>query len=294
MSSAELTLPRENREAPVRAVANFLMVVLGVLLTGMGLKGFLTPTRFIDGGVTGVSMLLANIGAGSLSVWLVLLNLPFIYLGYRMIGRRFAVRSTLAIFALSISLALVPFPVVTTDKLLTAVFGGLCVGAGIGLAIRGGAVLDGTEIAALLVSRGTHLLRVGDVILVINMVIFSAAALLLGIEPAMYSLLTYFSATRAIDFLLHGIEEYTAIVITSMHPEEVRQAIVSGLERSATIYPARGGVSGEEHSVIHCVATRLEIGTIKDAVKNVDPGAFIITYALSDVEGGVMKRRTVH
>lgn len=277
-----------------RTAVELSLVVLGVLIAGMGLKGFLAPTRFIDGGVTGVSMLLAKVLPVSLSVWLLVLNLPFIVVGLKAVGLRFASRSAAAIFALAVSLAIIPYPEVTTDKLLAAVFGGLCIGAGIGLAIRGGAVLDGTEIAALLISRTSSLLRVGDVILLINCVIFAAAALLLGIEPAMYSLLTYFSASKAVDFLLHGIEQYTAIIINSSRGEEVRTAIVEGLQRAATIYLARGGLSGEEQYVIHCVVTRLEIGTVKTAVQEVDPSAFIITFPLADVEGGVVKRRSVH
>lgn len=267
---------------------------MGVLITGLGLIGFLAPTRFIDGGVTGVSMLLSKVGAGPLPVWIVLLNLPFIWLGYRMIGASFALRSSIAIFGLAGSLALVPYPVVTADKLLAAVFGGSCIGAGIGLAMRGGAVLDGTEIVALLVSRNSSILRVGDVILLINTAIFAAAALLLGVEPALYSLLTYFAASRAVDFLLHGIEEYTSIVITTTNGEAVRDALVKGAGRSVTMFRARGGASGEEHDVIQCVVTRLEIGRVTEVVQQVDAGAFIVMNALSHVQGGVLPRRHMH
>ena len=285
---------RSHGGKPLRTFTNIILITLGVLMTGMGLRGFLAPTQFIDGGVTGVSMLLGKVNAGPLPVWLMVLNFPFVFLGYRMIGGGFAIRSAVAIVALAVSLAALPYPVVTTDKLLAAVFGGLCIGGGIGLAIRGGAVLDGTEVAALLISRSTHLLRVGDVILIINVIIFSAAAFLLGIEPAMYSLLTYFSASRAIEFLLHGLEEYTAIIVTSGRGDDVREAIVGGLNHAATVYIGRGGLSGEEQSILHCVVTRLEIGAVKNAAKTADPNAFIITYPLSDVEGGVMKRRAVH
>ena len=144
-----------------------------------------------------------------------MINLPFIALGYRQIGRAFAIKSTLAIAGLSLVLAFVKYPDVTPDKLLTAVFGGFFIGAGIGLAIRGGAVLDGTQIAALLISKSSHILKVGDVILLLNIVIFSAAAFFLGIESALYSMLTYFAASKTIDFLIHGVEEYTAVIIMS-------------------------------------------------------------------------------
>src|SRR5215470_15311825 len=195
----------------VKGLGNAFLILLGILSAGMGLKGFLLSSRFIDGGVTGISMLLADLVGLRLSVWLLIVNLPFIAIGYRQIGRVFALKSALAIAGLSLCLFVVPYPDVTPDKLLTAVFGGFFIGAGIGLAIRGGGVLDGTEIAALLVSRSSHLLKVGDVILILNIVIFLTAAYFLGVESALYSILTYAAASKTVDFLLHGIEQYTAI-----------------------------------------------------------------------------------
>src|SRR6188472_2800740 len=174
-----------------RELLNALLIVLGILSAGMGLHGFLLSSNFIDGGVTGVSMLGAKVTGTPLSIWIPLVNLPFVAVGYRQIGAAFAVRSAAAIGGLSLVLATVHFPDVTPDLLLTAVFGGFFIGAGIGLAIRGGAVLDGTEIAALLVSRNSHLLRVGDVILVFNIALFLTAMSVLGVEPALYSILTY-------------------------------------------------------------------------------------------------------
>src|ERR687894_3166743 len=194
----------------VREGAGAALIVLGVLSAALGLKGFLLPSRFIDGGVTGVSMLVAELSGVPLAALIVVFNIPFLVFGYRQVGRAFALKSVAAIFGLAACLAFVKFPVVTDDKLLTAVFGGFFIGAGIGLAIRGGAVLDGTEVAALLVSRSSHLLRVGDVILILNIFIFSAAAFFLGIETALYSIITYFAASKTIDFLIHGIEGYTA------------------------------------------------------------------------------------
>ena len=164
----------------IHAMLDFLLIVLGIFSAGLGLKGFLLSSHFIDGGVTGVSMLVANVLGWPLSILILVINLPFIALGYRQIGRVFALRSTLAIAGLALVLAFVKYPDVTPDKLLTAVFGGFFIGAGIGLAIRGGAVLDGTEIAALLISKSSHLLKVGDVILLLNILIFSAAAFFSG------------------------------------------------------------------------------------------------------------------
>lgn len=277
-----------------RESINAALIVLGVLSAGMGLKGFLLSSRFIDGGVTGVSMLLSDVLSLPLAVLIPLINLPFIALGYRQIGRRFAVKSALAIAALAVCLATVHFPDVTPDKLLTAVFGGIFIGAGIGLAIRGGAVLDGTEIAALLISKGSHLLKVGDVILLLNIFIFAAAAFFLGVESALYSILTYFAASKMIDFLIHGIEEFTAVIIISEKSEDIRQAIIRVLSRGVTVYKGRGGLTNAEQDILYCVVTRLEVGSIKGLVADIDESAFIVTHPLSDAEGGVIKKAALH
>ena len=282
-----------------RELVNILFIISGILSAGMGLKGFLLSSHFIDGGVTGISMLLADVAGLPLSVWLLIINLPFIALGFRQIGIKFAIKSALSIAGLSICLAVIRYPDVTPDKLLTAVFGGFFIGAGIGLAMRGGAVLDGTEIAALLVSRKSHLMRVGDVILILNIFIFLAAAFFLGVESAMYSILTYVAASKTIDFLLHGIEEYTAITIVSAKSEEIKGVIINRLHRGVTGYQGHGGkgskgVSDSEQEILYCVVTRLEIGDIKNVVKEIDPAAFITTHSLSDVQGGLIKRPALH
>lgn len=273
---------------------NGFLIVLGIFSAGMGLKGFLLSSHFIDGGVTGVSMLLANVLGVPLAGLILVINLPFVALGYRQIGGLFALRSALAIGGLSLCLALVPFPDVTPDLLLTAIFGGFFIGAGIGLAMRGGAVLDGTEIAALLISRRSHLLKVGDVILLLNVVIFSAAALLLGINIALYSILTYIAASKTIDFLIHGLEEYTAVIIVSDHHPAIRQAITHKLKRGVTVYKGRKGMSGDDQDILFCVVTRLEIGSVKMAALEIDPAAFVVVHALSDVDGGLIKKTKLH
>ena len=273
---------------------NGFLIVLGILSAGMGLKGFLLSSHFIDGGVTGISMLLANVLGVPLAVLILVINLPFIALGYRQVGSRFALRSALAIGGLSLCLALVPFPDVTPDLLLTAVFGGFFIGAGIGLAMRGGAVLDGTEIAALLVSRRSHLLKVGDVILLLNVAIFSTAAIFLGIEVALYSILTYIAASKTIDFLIHGLEEYTAVIIISDRNDAIRQAITNTLKRGVTVYKGRKGMSGADQEILFCVVTRLEIGSVKVAALEIDRAAFIVVHALSDVDGGLVKKTKLH
>src|SRR5438067_7045613 len=260
----------------------------------MGLKGFLLSSNFIDGGVTGVSMLLTKITAAPLAVWLPVVNAPFVAIGYRHLGGAFAMRSALAIAALSAVLATVRFPDVTPDLLLTAVFGGFFIGAGIGLAVRGGAVLDGTEIAALIISRRSTLLRVGDVILIFNVILFVAAIAALGVEPALYSILTYLTAARTLDFVIYGLEEFTAITIVSARSARIRERITGELGRGVTVYKGYGGLSGAEQEILFCVVTRLEIGKVKTIVQAEDAGAFVVSHALAWAEGGVVQRRTRH
>lgn len=274
----------------IREAVHILLIIVGILAAGFGLKGFLLSSKFIDGGVTGVSMLLSDVLGFPLSVLILIINLPFIALGYRQLGRRFAIQSALAIAGLSLCLAFVKYPDVTPDKLLTGVFGGFFIGAGIGLAIRGGAVLDGTEIAALLISKSSHLLKVGDVILLLNIVIFSAAAFFLGVEPALYSILTYFAASKTVDFLLHGIDEFNAVIIVSEKSAAIRQAIIGQLQRGVTVYKGRGGLSDVEQDILFCVVTRLEIGRVKTLANDLDETAFIVTHALANAEGGVIKK----
>src|SRR5829696_6677977 len=281
--------------SPIRREAvNALLIVAGIMSAGMGLKGFLFSSHFIDGGVTGVSMLLSKVTPIGLSLWLPVINLPFVVIGYKHLGRAFAIRSALAIIGLAIVIATVHFPDVTHDLLLTAVFGGVFIGAGIGLAVRGGAVLDGTEIAALLIGKRGFGIKVGDVILAFNVVLFLVAMSVLGLEEALYSILTYVSAARTLDFILHGIEEYTAITIMSAEPRAIRQAIIDDMGRTVTVYMAQGGKSGEDREILYCVVTRLEIGRVHRIIESFDSAAFVVQHPLADVRGGVVHRHALH
>jgi uncharacterized membrane-anchored protein YitT (DUF2179 family) len=277
-----------------RELLNALLIAAGIMSAAMGLKGFLLSSNFIDGGVTGVSMLLAKVTPAPLAVWLPIVNAPFIAIGYRQVGGAFALRSALAIAGLSAVLATVHFPDVTPDLLLTAVFGGFFIGAGIGLAVRGGAVLDGTEIAALLISKRSHLLKVGDLILIFNVLLFLAAMSLLGVEPALYSILTYVTAARTLDFVIYGLEQFTAITIVSAHSAAIRERITGELERGVTVFRGYGGLSGAEQEILYCVVTRLEIGKVKSIVRAVDESAFVVSHPLADADGGVVKRPALH
>jgi uncharacterized membrane-anchored protein YitT (DUF2179 family) len=277
-----------------REARSAALIVAGILSAGLGLHGFLLPSNLIDGGVTGISMLLSKVIGWPLAVLIPLVNLPFIIVGYRYLGRAFAVRSALAIAGLAAALAFVHFPIVTNDRVLDAVFGGFFLGAGIGLAVRGSSVLDGTEIAALLISRQGAMVKVGDVILGFNVVLFIVAMAVLGVESALYSILTYMSAARTLDFIIHGIEEYVAITIMSPESDFIRRRITGELSRGVTVYRARGGHSGEEREILYCVVTRLEIGRVRTIISEVDPHAFIVVHPLADVSGGTVRKRGLH
>lgn len=286
------------RSAIIKEFKNTILIILAILSAGMGIKGYLLANQFIDGGVTGTSMLLNSIFGWPLYILIPLINLPFIIVGFWQIGVKFAIRSALAILGLAICLAYVPYPNVTPDKLLAAVFGGSFLGLGIGLAIRAESVLDGTEVAALLISKnGT--LKVADVILIVNVVIFTAALFTLGVESASYSILTYFAASKTIDFLLYGLEEYTGITIVSDKSEAIRQAITTKLDRGVTVYSGKGGHGkrgshSHDMDIIFTVVTRLEVGKLKTIVRNLDSDAFMVQHSISDMQGGKITRRSLH
>ncbi|GAB3545591.1 YitT family protein [Spirosoma fluminis] len=287
-----------NRATLFRQIKDTLFIVAGVLSAGMGLKGFLLSSHFIDGGVTGISMLLATLLDIPLAIWLLVLNVPFIGLGYRQFGRAFAIKSIAAIAGLSLSVTVIPYPDVTPDLLLTAIFGGFFIGAGIGLAIRGGAVLDGTEIAALLISRSSATLKVSDVILLLNVLIFGAAAFFLSINLALYSMITYFAASKTVDFIVHGIEEYTAVLIISRHNLIIRDRIVE-LGWGVTILKGEEGYGkhGRHQDVdtmLYIVITRLELSRMRRIVGEIDANAFIIQHGVDDVMGGKVKNLPMH
>lgn len=276
-----------------RHLSGAAWLAAGVALAALGLGSFLLPNHFIDGGVTGLSMLVARLAGVPLAVVLVLANVPFVAVGHRHLGRAFAVKTGLAILGLAACVAAVPFPVATTDKLLGAVFGGLFVGAGVGLAIRGGGVLDGTEILAVILSKRTFA-TVGEVILGLNAAIFAVAALFLGVELALYSVLTYLAATRTIDYLLHGIEAYNGVLIVSGRHEAIRRAILTEMGRGVTAFKASGGYTAADQEVLFCVVTRLELTRLEGLVRAEDDAAFVVVLHVNDASGGVVKQRSFH
>jgi uncharacterized membrane-anchored protein YitT (DUF2179 family) len=269
-----------------------LKILLGVFVAALGLSSFLVPNHFIDGGITGVSMLISKLTGIPLGVLLLVVNIPFLFAGYRYIGREFSIKSAIAIVALAGLVAWVPFPVATEDKLLGAVFGGFFLGAGVRMAIRSGGVLDGTEVLALILSSRTFA-TVGEVIMALNVVIFSTAASFLGVESALYSMLTYVTASRTIDYLLHGFEAYNGVMITTTARDEIRREILHQLGRGLTHFRTVGGYSGADQGVLFCVITRLENAKLEQIVQRYDPNAFVVVLPVLDVKGGVLKRHSI-
>jgi uncharacterized membrane-anchored protein YitT (DUF2179 family) len=274
-----------------------VFIVAGVASAAFGLESLLLPNQFIDGGVTGISLLLANLTGMDLPVLIVLVNLPFLLLGRVVIGRQFVIKTAIAITLLALTLVFVHFPEVTEDKLLVSVFGGFFLGAGIGLSMRGGSVLDGTEVLAIFLSRRLGA-KVSDWVILINMIIFGAAAYLLSIEQALYSLLTYIVASKALDFVVDGIEEYTGVTIISKDPEAIRKCLVEQMGTGVTIYRGKGGyrtsTEGKDIDIITTVITRLEISKLTRLVGDIDESAFITMTSINDTRGGMVKRKGVH
>jgi uncharacterized membrane-anchored protein YitT (DUF2179 family) len=278
-----------------------LFIILGIFSASFGLKGFLIPNHFIDGGVTGISLLVSFSTKLPLSVLIFIINVPFIILAFSQISRYFAIKTLIAIAGLSLVLATVNFPVITHDKLLIAIFGGLFLGAGVGLSVRGGSVLDGTEILALYVGRKIET-SIGDMILIFNVIIFSCAAFILGIEPALYSILTYLAASRTIDYLVEGVEEYTGITIISEKSTKIKRVLTIKLGRGITIYKGKRSIIGKhpdiegvtDMDILFTIVTKLEIGKVKKLVSEVDENAFVYYFPISNAKGGVLKRRPLH
>lgn len=270
------------------------LISVGIASAAFGLGGFLMPVGLIDGGATGTALLLAELTPIKLPVLLLLINIPFIILGYNIIGKPFAIKASLAICGLALVLSVADFPQITNDNVLVAVFGGFFLGAGIGLAVRGGAVLDGTEVLAIALSRkiGT---TIGDIIIIINIIVFATAAKFLGIEKALYSMIAYLAASKTLDFVIEGIEEYTGITIVSSHSDEIRLMIINVMGRGVTVYKGKRGYGTHGNTndidIIYTVITRLEISKINNEILKIDPNAFVVMNSIKDTKGGMIKKR---
>lgn len=270
------------------------LITLGIFSAAFGLKGFLLTNHFIDGGVTGMSLLVSALTGWPLYILIICINIPFVILGYHIMGKQFAIKTVLAITGLSICLATVNFVDVTKDNLLVAIFGGFFLGAGIGLSVRGGAVIDGTEVLAIYLSRKFST-SIGTIIIAINIMIFSVAAYFLGIEVALYSMITYMAASKTLDFIVEGIEEYIGVTIVSSHNEEIREMIIDKMGRGVTVYSGKKGFGkrGEtkETDIVYTVITRLELNKLMTELDKISPSAFVVMNSVKDTRGGMIKKR---
>lgn len=284
---------------PAELLQDAFSMILGVLLAGFALKGFLVPNRFFDGGITGISLLIHELYHINLAIIIILLNLPLIIISFFSVGKRFAIRTLVSVILLGICLTLLPEFGLTKDKLLISLFGGVFLGMGIGLIMRAGAALDGIEVLALYTLKKTSF-TITEIILAINVLIFTVAAFTFGVETALYSILTYFAATRSIDYVVEGIQAHTGVTIISGKSEIIKFQLVNNLGRGITVYKGeRGFLPGKyeisnDCDIIFTVISRLELRRLKNLVYNVDPKAFVFATTIKEASGGIIKRRNKH
>lgn len=281
------------------AIQDTIYIVLGILFSAFAMKSFLVPNHFLDGGVTGISLLGHEVYHWNLGLLLILTNLPFIIMGAFQISKGFAFKTLLAVIGLAICLQFITFPTITSDKLLISMFGGFFLGIGIGLAMRGGCAIDGLEVLALYTLKKTSF-TVTEVIMAMNIVIFLSAGLHFGIETALYAMLTYYIAMRTIDYVIEGMEAYTGVTIISGKSEAVKEALVLKMGRGITIYKGERGFMKDTYEVKHdvdivfTVITRLEVRKLKNVVHGIDPAAFVFTHTIKETAGGILKRKASH
>lgn len=279
---------------------SILYIILGVLSATVALQGFMIPNHFLDGGVTGISILIHEYFHFPIYLLLLVLNLPFVYIGYKKIGKNFAVQTAVAILLLSISMFFIKIPdAFTNDKLLIAVFGGLLIGLGIGLVIRGGGVIDGLEVLADYTHKKSGF-STSEIILVINSALFLGIAFKFGIEPAMYSILTYYTAMKISDYVVDGFEEFTALTIISKDHEKIKSVIVNDFGKAISVYKGeRGYLPGSfdishDCDIVMTIVTRLEIHRLRQALVEIDPQAFFFVQSIKEVKGGIVNKSGGH
>lgn len=277
-----------------------LYTLLGILFCGFALKSFLIPNKFFDGGVTGISLLIHELYHFNIGWVIVLANIPFIIMGAFQVNKRFAIKTLAAVILLGLCLQFLPYPErITTDKLLVSIFGGVFMGIGVGLAIRGGCALDGIEVLALYTGKRISF-TISEIILGINIIIFLIAAFDMGLPTALYSIITYYAASKTISFVIEGLEEYTGVTIISGANQEIKEKLVMELGRGITVYKGERGFLKESFDVsapvdiVFTVITRLEVRRLRNLVHSVDPKAFIFTSTIKEAAGGVLKKRARH
>lgn len=281
------------------SIHSIAFTLMGVLCAVVALKGFMLPNYFIDGGVTGLSIIFSKLFKLDISLMLAVLNLPFIIIGYKKIGKSFAVQTTIAIALLIIGMNTITVPTITHDKVLIALFGGLFIGLGIGLAIKAGCVLDGMEVIADYTNRKSGF-STSEIVMMFNTILILAAAAVFGLEAGMYSIVTYFTAMKISDYVVDGFEEYTALTIISGKHEQIKSLIVNDFNKAISVFKGeRGYLPGSfdiksECDIIVTVVTRLEIHRIKVAILQEDPSAFLFVESIKEVKGGIIKQKVKH
>jgi len=271
-----------------------LLITLGAALMGVGLEIFLVPNNVIDGGITGISIMLSYITGWKLGIFLFLLNIPFFFIGYKQIGKTFAFSTLYGIIILSITTTLLhPVPAFTQDILLATVFGGIVLGIGVGIVIRYGGSLDGTEILAILFNNKLPF-SVGEIIMFFNLFILASAGFVFTWDRAMYSLIAYFVAYKTIDITITGLDESKSVWIISDNSKEIGEAIMSRLGRGVTFINGEGAYSGDDKKVIFCVINRLEEAKLKEIVTEYDDSAFLAVADIAEVRGGRFKKKDIH
>ncbi|PZE20590.1 YitT family protein [Paenibacillus xerothermodurans] len=269
-------------------------MITGSILFSVGLEIFLVPNNIIDGGIVGVSIILSHLLQIPLAVFLVILNLPFLLIGYKQIGKTFAVSTLFSVVIMSIGTTLLhPVAPLTIDPLLAAIFGGVILGIGVGLVIRSGGSLDGTEIVAILFSKKTPF-SVGEIVMFFNLFILSSAGFVFGWDHAMYSLIAYYVAFRMIDITIEGLDQSKSVWIISDESDKIGEAITFRLGRGVTYLNGEGAFSGDDKKVIFSVITRLEEAKLKSIVDEHDPKAFLAIGNIHDVKGGRFKKKDIH
>lgn len=282
------------RKTAMDWIKKYLVLIIGSLIYSAGLEIFLVPNNIIDGGVVGISIMASYLTGIPFGVYMVVLNLPFLYLGYKQIGKTFAISTIISIIALSIfSEFLEPVPRITEDYFLAAIFGGIIAGAGVGLVIRQGGSLDGTEITAIILDRKTSF-SVGEVVMFFNLFILGAAGFVFGWDKAMYSLVAYFIISKMIDVVLKGLDESYAVMIVSDEYEEIADALMHRLGRGVTYLHGQGAYTGDDKQVLYCVVTRLEVVKLKEIALEKDETAFVTINPVHDIVGGRFKKKSIH
>ncbi|OHY78042.1 hypothetical protein B1R96_16830 [Priestia aryabhattai] len=275
-------------------VKRMLFILVGALLMAVGLEFFLVPNEVIDGGIVGISIILSHLTDVQIGFYIFVLNLPFFFIGYKQIGKTFALSTLLGVVILSIATSIFhDLPVLTGDPLLATVFGGIVLGMGVGIVIRYGGSLDGTEILAILFNKRTPF-SVGETIMFFNLFILGSAGFVFGWDRAMYSLMAYFIAFKTIDIVIQGLDESKSAWIISEQYERIGEAILARLGRGVTYLNGEGAYTGDDKKVIFCVITRLEEAKLKAIIDEIDPSAFFAVAAIAEVRGGRFKKRDIH